>query len=663
MRIRITPLGVLALVAVLAAGLSLASTAFAARTAYFADPVAGQIAQFAVGAGGALTPLDPASVAADRPQRLAMTPEGDDLYATGDEGILQYDVAPDGRLTPKSAPLEPVPAGDLVPADGRVPFAIAVHPDGGSVYVTDLLRGTVRQYDVGAGGRLAAKDPAAIAAGAMPNGVAVRPNGRTAYVVVHGGIAVFDVDAGGGLVRRTEQVDIDGFLPMDLALTPDGRHLYATSADGRVLQFDVGPDGTPTAKTPAAVDLGPGVKPVGVAVVPNGSAVYVATQAHSDEGDRRVFAFAVGADGRLSPGAFPPATVASPKLWFLTATPDGRSLFVAGGDGHLFDIGPGGSLAPKALPTVDVGAAFGVVVSPNQAPVAAFTTSPATAGAPIQFDASSAVDPDGSIVRYDWDFGDGTVLLDGGPTPTHIYANPGTYVATLVVTDNEGASTTTVFTGGTVLGHGTPAAQATRAIQVAAPAAPPAPPPPAAVTPTQALQPELGKTLLADPVRGQVRVRLPGEERFQPLPDIEELPVGSTIDTRRGRVEITTVRDRRNQLQEGIFYAGVFTVRQRARDRFITELVLRGRIGPCPRRGQASIARVSRRRLWGSGRGRFRSRGRYSSAAVRGTRWLVEDTCDGTLTRVRQGTVTVRDFVRDRRIVLRRGQRYLARPR
>jgi hypothetical protein len=470
---------------------------------------------------------------------------------------------------------------------------------------------------------------------------------------------------GGALARRPDRVDIAGFDPMDVALTPDGHHLYATSGDGRVLQFDVGTDGTPTPKAPASLHLGSGVKPVGVAVVPDGSAVYVATRAHSDEGDRRVFAFAVGPDGRLAPGMPPAAGVRTPKLWFLTATPDGKSLFVAGGNGHLFDIGPGASLAPKARPTVDLKGALGVVVSPNQAPIAGFTTSPATAGTATQFDASTAVDPDGSIVRYDWYFGDGAVLLDGGPTPTHVYTTPGTYAATLVVTDNEGASTGTVFTGGTVLGNGTPAAQATRAIEVAAPAAParPAPPSPI-VAPIQALQPDLGETVLVDPVSGRIRVRLPGAERFQPLADIEEVPVGSTIDARRGRVELTSVRDRRNRLQDGVFRAGVFTVRQRARDRFVTELVLRGNIGRCPRRGQASAAaRVSRRRLWGNARGRFRSRGRYSSAAVRGTRWLVEDRCDGTLTRVRQGSVTVRDFVRDRRIVLRRGQRYLARPR
>ena len=646
--------GLPAFVLACAASLALAQTAGAARTVYFADPAAGAIAQFAVGAGGILTPLATPSVPADRPLRLAMTPEGDDLYATADDGILQYDVAANGSLEAKSPALRP--------ASG-VPFSIAIHPDGASAYVTDLRQGKVLQYDIAGGGRLEPKDPAAVPAGDFPTGIAVRPNGRTAYALVKGGIAVFDVGTGGGLVPRPGLVAVSKSGLMDLALTPDGKHLYATSLRGRVLQFDVADDGTPLPKSPAELDLGPGARPVGIAVVPDGSAVYVASRGSADHGGRAVFAFVVLPDGSLAPGVTPALAVTPSKLWFLSASPDGKSLFVAGGDGHLFDLGMGASLTPKASPSVDLRGAFGVVVSPNQAPVAGFTASPGSAGAPTQFDASSAVDPDGSIVRYDWDFGDGTVLANGGPTPAHVYTSPGSYTVTLVVTDNEGASTTTIFTGGTVLGHGRAVAQATLQIEVVAASAPPQPPPPPGVAPIQALQPDLGESLLAEPVSGSIRVRLPGEENFQRLADLEELPMGSTIDARRGRVELTTVRDRSNRLQEGRFYDGLFKVRQRAKDRFITELVLTERLGRCPRRGAASASRARKRRLWGDGNGRFRSRGRYSSAAVRGTRWLVEDSCDGTLTRVRRGVVTVRDFVRDRTIVLRRGERYLARPR
>jgi hypothetical protein len=45
---------------------------------------------------------------------------------------------------------------------------------------------------------------------------------------------------------------------------------------------------------------------------------------------------------------------------------------------------------------------------------------------------------------------------------------------------------------------------------------------------------------------------------------------------------------------------------------------------------------------------------------VRGTKWLTEDRCNGTLTRVKKGTVTVRDFARKRTVILRAGQKYLA---
>src|SRR5215218_9073100 len=124
--------------------LALAQAAGAARTVYFADPAAGAIAQFAVGAGGTVTPLEPASVSADRPLRLAMSPEGDDLYATADGGILQYDVLADGRLRPKSPSLQP--------AYG-VPFSIATHPDGASAYVTDLRHSRVLQYDIAGDGQ------------------------------------------------------------------------------------------------------------------------------------------------------------------------------------------------------------------------------------------------------------------------------------------------------------------------------------------------------------------------------------------------------------------------------------------------------------------------------------------------------------------------------
>jgi ferric-dicitrate binding protein FerR (iron transport regulator) len=50
-----------------------------------------------------------------------------------------------------------------------------------------------------------------------------------------------------------------------------------------------------------------------------------------------------------------------------------------------------------------------------------------------------------------------------------------------------------------------------------------------------------------------------------------------------------------------------------------------------------------------------------SSATVRGTIWLTQDPCDGTLTTVKRGRVNVRDFKRRRTVSVKAGHSYLAR--
>jgi outer membrane protein assembly factor BamB len=82
----------------------------------------------------------------------------------------------------------------------------------------------------------------------------------------------------------------------------------------------------------------------------------------------------------------------------------------------------------------------------NQPPGAEFTADPTKGALPLMvfFDASVSFDPDGTIVSYDWDFGDGT--SDSGNPISHEYIDTGTFTVTLVVTDNKGeeseASTT-----------------------------------------------------------------------------------------------------------------------------------------------------------------------------------------------------------------------------
>jgi hypothetical protein len=69
------------------------------------------------------------------------------------------------------------------------------------------------------------------------------------------------------------------------------------------------------------------------------------------------------------------------------------------------------------------------------------------------------------------------------------------------------------------------------------------------------------------------------------------------------------------------------------------------------------------RRLFGNAKGRFRTSGRNAAATVRGTRWGVQDRCDGTLVAVQQGRVAVRDLVKRKTIILRAGRTYVAKRR
>jgi len=71
-------------------------------------------------------------------------------------------------------------------------------------------------------------------------------------------------------------------------------------------------------------------------------------------------------------------------------------------------------------------------------PVASFTYSPESpnVGEEITFDASSSYDPDGTIVKYEWDFGDGNSAE--GVVVTHAYSEAGEYTVTLRVMDNDG---------------------------------------------------------------------------------------------------------------------------------------------------------------------------------------------------------------------------------
>jgi len=76
----------------------------------------------------------------------------------------------------------------------------------------------------------------------------------------------------------------------------------------------------------------------------------------------------------------------------------------------------------------------------SQAPIAAISASTLRGTAPlnVSFSGAGSSDPDGSLVAYDWSFGDGGSA--SGVSSAHSYASPGSYSAQLRVTDNSGLS-------------------------------------------------------------------------------------------------------------------------------------------------------------------------------------------------------------------------------
>jgi len=82
---------------------------------------------------------------------------------------------------------------------------------------------------------------------------------------------------------------------------------------------------------------------------------------------------------------------------------------------------------------------------PNQQPIANFTYSPEkpVVNQSVTFDASPSYDPDGTIVSYEWDFGDGNITNTTEETINHSYSEVGSYEVTLTVTDDDGTTNST----------------------------------------------------------------------------------------------------------------------------------------------------------------------------------------------------------------------------
>ena len=137
-----------------------------------------------------------------------------------------------------------------------------------------------------------------------------------------------------------------GIAPLGVAITPDGSHMYVTNLESQsVSAFELDADGSPE-PVPGS-PFATGVWPWGVAVSPDGEHLYVV-----NDGSDSVSAYSIAADGSLSPVSGSPfLTQSGAKSNGIAATPDGQHLYVTNqGTASVvaFSIAADGSLTPVA---------------------------------------------------------------------------------------------------------------------------------------------------------------------------------------------------------------------------------------------------------------------------------------------------------------------------
>lgn len=170
--------------------------------------------------------------------------------------------------------------------------------------------------------------------------------------------------------------------------------------------------------------------------------------------------------------------------------------------------------------------------------------------------------------------------------------------------------------------------------------------------------PKLASSVNVAPVSGTVLVRLRGTKNFIPLSAAEQIPIGSELDATNGRVSLTTSAGG-SKTQTADFYDGRFLIQQKKAKKPVTTLPLSAPLA-CGKRADATAAGKKKRKLWGSGKGRYQTKGKNASATVRGTIWLTQDTCAGTLVQVKRGVVDVLDFKRHKHVLVHAGHSYFA---
>jgi hypothetical protein len=270
--------------------------------------------------------------------------------------------------------------------------------------------------------------------------------------------------------------------------------------------------------------------------------------------------------------------------------------------------------------------------------------------------------PAGDSAVYKWERCDPAVASCTGSPPsdtgwTHIEgANDQSYT----LTEADRGRYIRVRAKGTSIGESFAASAPVGPVSVRVPAT--------ASAQSQAPEPHHGTDFLIDSDgSGSVQIKLPGTRKFAPVESLREVPFGSIV---KAQGVATIVSERGDGADETArFWGGTFKALQSpdADSYFVSKLRSKlhcaGNKSASKASASGPIARAAsgRGRLWGSGHGRYRSRGRGGAATVRGTTWWTQDRCGGTAFGVTEGTgIDVRDPGHKGLIFLQPGDTYFA---
>jgi 6-phosphogluconolactonase (cycloisomerase 2 family) len=276
----------------------------------------GSVSQYTIGADGSLTPNGAGATVASNgfgPNGITVDPSGTHVYvanygtSTNGSGanVAQFTIGAGGAL----AAMTP---STVAAANGAA--SVALNPASTYAYVPNYVADSISVYSI-AGGALSLASTTNVAAGSAPSFGLVDPTGQYLYVTEQadrgggavGGIAQFTIGANGALTPLSTPVISVSGNPRSLTLDPTGTYVYLANGTDSILQFSIGAGGALSLVSTTTV--GPNSAPNFLTVDPTGQYAYVGDRGTASIPGSTVSQYTIGAASALVPTT--PATVAS----------------------------------------------------------------------------------------------------------------------------------------------------------------------------------------------------------------------------------------------------------------------------------------------------------------------------------------------------------------